>query len=286
VEQPVVVKSRMADERPDGSVRDTSMEALRPGNELGYRNLDAEKKTPAEEPKPEVANTPQAAPETPQVPPEPPKMYAGKFKSVDELEKSYEEAQKAISRMGQENADFKRQQVAQAAVPPKPVEKTPQQIQTEQQEAQALINEFVANPKAMLDKHYQQATQQTQVALAAQQTAYQWKQNNPDIAEHEFYVTAEAYRLSQTDPELAANPAALINKATDNFRAIAGKIRAEGAKEALTQETRVIPLASTPAPPATTEQPAKAPLTFDDSFEAWMKMAKEAERKTHRGLRR
>lgn len=289
VQQPVVTKTRMADERPDGSVRDTSTEALRPGNDLDYRNLDepAPKETPPPDP-PKEAAAPAPAPETkPAPPPEPPKMYAGKFKTTEDLERGYEEAQKLISKLGQQKAEFERQAVTQAATPPKPVEQTPEQIASKQARAQQILNEFVADPEAYMGKYYQEATQRTQVALSAQQVAHEWRSQNPDLVDHEFYVSAEAYRLTQSDPELAKDPAALINKATDNFRAIAGKIRSEGAKEALTQETRVIPLASnSPAPPSSTEQPGKAPLTFDDAFDAHMKMMKQQEQRSHRGLRR
>src|SRR5882757_3016102 len=82
VTQPVVTKSRMKDEHPDGSVRDTSTEALRPGNDLGFRNLDDEKLVkPKEEEKPPIEAA--APPKVEEAPPEP-KVYAGKFKSPED----------------------------------------------------------------------------------------------------------------------------------------------------------------------------------------------------------
>jgi hypothetical protein len=283
VEQPVVVKSRMADETPDGRIRDTSTEALRQGNELGYRNLDADPKTPAEEPKPEVGNTPQAAPEAP---PAPPRVYAGKFKSIEELERGYEESQKAMHKAFEEKANIERQHVAQAAAPPKPVEKTQEQVVSEQQRAQQRLNEFVSDPDKFVGDIYQKANQQTMIALKAQEMHQKWAKDNPDLVAGEIYVAADAWRLAQSDPNLANDPQGLYDKSTANFRDFLGKIRMDAQKEALTQETRVIPLASTPPTPTATEQPATRALSSDDAFDAHMKMLKAAERRSKTGLRR
>src|SRR5258707_10851437 len=68
VVQPVTTKARMADETPDGQVRDTSTEALRPGNDLNFRNISDEEikkpETPAEASKEATPATPvkEAAP--------------------------------------------------------------------------------------------------------------------------------------------------------------------------------------------------------------------------------
>lgn len=288
VVQPVVIKNRMADERPDGSVRDTSGEALRPGNELGFRNLDEDPKppaqpTPAEEPKPETSATPAPAPEAPKVE----RVYAGKFKSIEELEKGYEESQKAMTKAFQDKANLERQQVAKAAEPPPP----PPQLTPEQQAAKAakaneILNKFVSDPEGFVSEKIQENQRITEVALKTQQFVHDWRTANPDLVEHEFYVTAEYARLMQSDPELAKDPQRMIEAATANFRQLTGKLRNEGAREALTQETRVIPLVGSTAPPTATEQPSEAPLTWDDAFSQHLKMLKGAEQRSHRGLRR
>lgn len=278
VTQPVTTKARMADEKPDGTVRDTSTEAMRPGNDLGFRNLDQEPKeeSPKEEsPKPAEIKPPEIVPE---------KVYAGKFKSPEELEKGYLEAQKAMHKAMEEKAALEREKLATPQ--PAPPVKTPQQIAAEEAEKNKILNEFVTDPNKFLEERDRRNTQQTQVALAAQQVRTDWMKNNPDLAEHEFYVASEALRLTQNDPELAKDPARLIETATANFRQVTGKLRTEGAKEALTQETRTIPLLSNTAPTAATEQPAKAPLTSDDAFQLHLKMLKEQEQRSHRGLRR
>lgn len=284
--EPVIHKERkMMDQNPDGSIRDTSTEALRKGNDLGFRNISDEEhvKPPAEPtPPPEAAKPPEPA--APPPTPEPPKLYAGKFKSAEELEKGYEEAQKLITKQGQEKAELERQRLA--APPPPPAPKTPEQIAAEQAQANKVLNDFVADPEGYLNKRDQKVQQTTLVALKAQSVAEQWRKDNPDLAQHEIRVAFEATLLAQSDPELAANHEALLQKATDNFRQFTGKLRTEGAKEALTQETRTIPLLSGTSPTPATEHPAKAPLTPEAAYDTHMRFLKEQEKKSHRGLRR
>jgi hypothetical protein len=288
VTEPVVTKRRMADEAPDGSIRDTSAEAIsQPGKDLGFRNLTDESEN-APKPKPTEAAPPTETPAPPveakPAEPAPPKVYAGKFKTAEELEKSYQELQREFTRKSQENAELAKRAEAK---PPVEVPKTPAQIAAEEARKNEILSKFVADPEAYLSERDQVASQRTQIALAVQHSTNEWRKNNPDLAEHEYFVAAEATRLMNTDPELAKNPAELLNKATDNFRQITGKLRNEGAKEALTQETRVIPLLNNAAPSAPSEQPSsKAPLTSDDAYALHMRMLKEQEQKSHRGLRR
>ena len=287
----VVVKSRMADETSDGKMRDTSMEAVtQPGRDLGFRNLDDESAKP---PGPAPAPTPEKPAETPAKPPEVPpaeeKVYAGVFKSPEELkkgyealEKAYEEKHKAFTQLSQQKAALEKQPA------PAPAPKTPEQIALEETEKNKFLTEFVADPKGVITKFQQEAAQQTQIALTVQQIRNEWAKNNADIAPYEAHVAVEMHSLAQSDPELAKDPVALINKATDKFREWTGKIRTAGAKEALTTETRVIPLLSNTAPAAATEQPSngKAPLNSDDAFNLHIRMLKEQEQRSHRGLRR
>lgn len=291
VSEPVVTKRRMADEAPDGRIRDTSAEAIsQPGKDLGFRNLTDETEN-APKPKPEEIAPPVEKKEdkpaeaiVPKTEQPTEKVYAGKFKSAEELEKAYQEAQRLITKQGQEAAELRKQAETK---PPVEVPKTPAQIAADEARKNDILSKFVADPEAYLSERDQAASQRTQIALAVQHSTNEWRKNNPDLAEHEYFVAAEATRLMNTDPELAKNPAELLNKATDNFRQITGKLRNEGAKEALTQETRVIPLLNNAAPSAPSEQPSnKAPLTSDDAYALHMRMLKEQEQKSHRGLRR
>ncbi len=280
----------MADESADGKIRDTSMEAVtQPGRDLGFRNLDDEQ-TPTQPPAPTEEKAPEKPPEPPPVPPKEPaaaqeKVYAGKFKTTEELEKGYQELESRNTKAMQEAAALRKQNEAK---PPVEVPKTPAQIASEEADKNKFLADFVADPKAIITKFQQEAVQQTQIALTTQQIRNEWAKSNPDLVEHESRVAFEMALIAQSDSELAKDPAALLNKATDNFRQFTGKIRTEGAKEALTQETRVIPLVTNTAPSAGTEQPSngKAPLTSDDAYALHMKMLKEQEQRSHRGLRR
>lgn len=286
--QPVTIKSRMADETPDGKVRDTSMEAVTDsGRDLGFRNITDESEN-APKPKPEEAK-PADVPKTEQpkveAQPVPEKLYAEKYKTPEELERAYEEAQKLIARQGQELGTARKQLQEK----PPEVAKSPAQIAAEEAEKTQYLQKFVNDPIGELEKIKQQAVQQTQVALTTQQIRNDWARNNPDLVEHESRIAFEMALLAQSDPEIGRNPAALMQKATETFRQFTGKLRSEGAKEALTQETRVIPLLSNTASATSPENPSsngKAPLTSDEAYALHMKMLKEQEQKSHRGLRR
>src|SRR5258707_6573804 len=90
---PVTTKARMADETPDGKVRDTSTEALRPGNDLGFRNITDENENRPKPPETE-APPPEVPAKQPEASPVPEKLYADRFKTVEETEKGYLEARK------------------------------------------------------------------------------------------------------------------------------------------------------------------------------------------------
>lgn len=293
--EPVVVTQRkMADQGPDGRTRDTSTEALRPGNDLGFREFDPDPKEqtdvsqdrPAVEAKEGPGDT---APAAESHNPEPPKLYAGKYKSIEELEKGYEEAQSAMTKAQQKAAELERNAVQKAAEPAKPVEKTPAQAAAEEKARQDFLNRFVENPEGVVNDYVAKAQQTTAAALAAQQMMHNWKQNNPDLAEHEVRVAFEMAQLMQSDPELAKDSQALLDKATANFRQFTGKLRTEGAKEALTTETKVIRLSESTAPEGSTRETSSAgkgsPMSRDESFDLSMKFLKDQERRSHRGLR-
>src|SRR5882762_120174 len=107
VTQPAVTKSRMADETPDGKVRDTSTEALRPGNDLGFRNITDENENRPKAPETETP-PPEVPAKQPEPPPAPEKVYAERFKSVEELEKGYLESKKEMQKALAERDDLKR----------------------------------------------------------------------------------------------------------------------------------------------------------------------------------
>ena len=293
VEQPVAVhERRMADQDAAGNVRDTSMDAItKPGHDLNFRNVDDEalvaKQTPPTPDKPSAdAKPPEPPKETPPVaaPPPEPKLFAGKFKTVEDMEAAYKEVESAKSRAFQEKAALERQIQANAAAPPPAPPKSPELLAAERAENDRIINNLVADPKAFVQR---EIIDKVTIALTAQQRTEQWRRDNPDLAKDEIRVAFEATLLAQSDPELARNPEALLAKATEQYRSMVGRIRTEGAREALTMETRVIPLVTNTAPaPAPEQPPQKAPLTSDEAFDNHIRMLKAEEQRSHRGLRR
>lgn len=298
VTEPVVTKSRMADQTPDGRIRDTSTEAMLPKNDLGFRNLDDESMAkPAPEPTPAAEA---AAPVEATPPPAPPvaapeKVYAGKFKTPEDLEKSYQELERKLTQTSQEKAELSRRQ--SEAPPPPAAPKTPAQVAADEARKTEFLSKFVEDPEGVITDFQQKAVQQTQLALAAQQATHNWREANPDLVQAveingirfsgEDVVAILAGKMAQMDPQVAADPQNLLTKATDTVRQFLGTIRTDAKKEALTQETRVIPLLSNTAQPTAPEQPSsKAPLTSDDAYTMHLRMLKEQEQKSRRGLRR
>lgn len=196
----------------------------------------------------------------------PEKLFAGKFKTVEEMETAYAEAQRGFHTKSQELADIKKQ-----ATPP-PAQKTAEQIA---QEKADLLNKIIENPEAVV----QEIQTRTQSAIEAQRKAdaasAKWTEDNKDIAPYSDFVGLEMQRLMTSNPDLASDPTALLTQATINFRAMHGTIRESGKREALQVQTSVTPLAGskiqTPPP---TEQPVKAPKTTEQVNAEHMDMLK------------
>lgn len=275
---PVVViakQRKMMDQNSDGSIRDTSSEALNGKNDLQFRGVDAEPKEAAPPPAQEPATPPPAPPVS-----EPPKLYAGKYKTPEDMEKGYQEAQSALTKANQKAAELERKATVQAAIPPQP------QPTAEEQKNQ-LLKRLVEDPQGVLSEIAKREIQTTAVAVAANQATMEWKAANKDIADLEPYFMVDVQRMLGETPDLALNPQALLSEATTRFRAAIGKLRTDAAREALTTETRVVPLLQDAgAPPEATEHPPqKAPLSNDEAYESHMRFLKVQERRTHRGLR-
>lgn len=197
----------------------------------------------------------------------PEKLFAGKFKTVEEMETAYAEAQRGFHTKSQELADIKKQ-----ATPP-PAQKTPEQIA---QEKADLLNKIIENPEAVTQEIQQRVTANIDAQRKADIAQAEWKTANADIAPYEKFVGYEMQSLMAANPELASDPTALLTQATLNFRAsVFGTIREAGKREALQVQTSVTPLAGskiqTPPP---TEQPVKAPKTTEQVNAEHMDMLK------------
>lgn len=210
----------------------------------------------------------------------PEKLFAGKFKTVEEMETAYAEAQRGFHTKSQELADFKKS----APVTPPPAQKTPEQIA---QEKADLLNKIIENPEAVTQEIQQRVTANIDAQRKADIAQAEWKTANADIAPYEKFVGYEMQSLMAANPELASDPTALLTQATLNFRAsVFGTIREAGKREALQVQTSVTPLAGsriqTPPP---TEQPSKAPKTTEQANAEHMDMLKANAARVRRPVR-
>jgi hypothetical protein len=268
--------------------RDVLGDALRSADQAidGYTGkpcepVDVSAPADAPVPTPEVVVPPVAevaAPVlvTPPAEPVPEKLYAGKFKTVEEMEAAYKASEKMAHTKAQEAAAAK--QAAEAG-------KTPEQIAKDEADRKAaLINEFLEDPEKVISKVQSQAEAKLQEIAAVNATVENWKKANPDIAQYEFFVGAEMQRLILSNPELISDKAALLTQATTNFRQAYGAIREEGKKEALAVQSSVTPLGSSKvqvAPP--TEQPAKGSMTQEAALDSHMQFLRDQAARVRRG---
>lgn len=206
----------------------------------------------------------------------PEKLFAGKFKTVEDMEAAYKESESAFHKKSQELADSKK-------APVTPATKTPEQLA---EDKAALLNRIVEDPDSVVNE----IANRTQAAIDARQRAdtaeQEWIKTNPDIAPYKDFVGLEMTRLMNANPELASDPAALLTQATTNFRIVHGKIRESGKLESLQVSQSVTPLAAsriqTPPP---TEQPTKAPVTQEDAVKQHMDMLKANAARVRRPVR-
>lgn len=198
------------------------------------------------------------------------KLFAGKFKTTEDLEKAYKDIEAGFTKKAQEAATARkaleeRERIAPATA--KPAEET---------EAQRLarINEMLTDPDAYFTKQARLANDaiETERNLRRQSETLMdtWRDANKDmtgtleIGEEkiplEQFVGAEMARITATDPDM--DPMAALNRATTNIRAAVGILIDRGRKEALSVQSSVTQTApakiNTPPP---TEQPPQAPKT-------------------------
>lgn len=203
-------------------------------------------------------------------PPAEAKLYAGKFKTTEDLEKAYKDIEAGFTKKAQEAATARKALEERERIAPvtaKPAEET---------EAQRLarINEMLTDPDAYFAKQARLANDaiETERNLRRQSETLMdtWRDTNKDmtglleIGEEkiplEQFVGAEMARITATDPDM--DPMAALNRATTNIRAAVGILIDRGRKEALSVQSSVTQTApakiNTPPP---TEQPPQAPKT-------------------------
>jgi hypothetical protein len=220
---------------------------------------------PPETPAPAVATS--TAPPATQTfststaPPAEAPLYAGKFKTPEDLAKGYEELQKSFTTKAQEAATARKALEERERAAPK----TPEETESERL---TRINEMLADPEGYFHKQAQKASdiaiQEAKTAREVSAHVEAWRTTNKDVVPYEDYIGVVMQRLTAADPSL--DPMAALDQATTAVRGEVGKIREAGRLEALAIQGSVTQTSAakvnTPPP---TEQPSSAPLSDEQA---------------------
>lgn len=249
-------------------LKDPNKQAL--SGETGtYFEPAAEEPLPQEKPVVTTDTTPPPPPptlSTSTAPPPTEKLYAGKFKTPEDLEKSYIEIEKTFTTKAQEAAQAKKAlEAAEAAR-----RASPESIAATDEEARLkLINDFLTNPTGVIKDIESRVTESTrnQQETAAKVSA--WRELNKDVVPYEDYIGVVTARLAAQDPNI--DPWAAFDQATTLVRAEVGKIYERGKLEALSIQGSVTQTSAAKVNvPPPTEQPSKAPMSEQDAHQAHM----------------
>lgn len=262
------------------TLRDPTKQALSGDTGTFFEPLKEEApipETPAPETPAAPVSTETAAPaptiSTSTAPPQE-KLYAGKFKTAEDLEKAYRDVEAGFTKKSQEAATARkaleeRERIAPST--PKPAEET-------EAERLARINEMLTDPDAYFTKQAKRANDAIEAERTHRRQAEtlmdNWRETNKDmtgileIGEEkiplEQFVGAEMARITVSDPDI--DPVAALTRATTNIRAAVGILIDRGRKEALSVQSSVTQTApakiNTPPP---TEQPSPAPKSDEQT---------------------
>lgn len=160
------------------------------------------------------------------------KLLAGKYKSPEELEKAYLEAQKKITEDGER---LKRaEELLTAYVGTNPPTANKPDSPPAPAGAVSDYSKILENPEGVLKKVKEDATsealvmfnKQQQVADARREIQSVFYKQNPDLAEHQGIVTVFADEVAKTSPNLPLNQA--MEQVAEKTRAYIAKIRGSG----------------------------------------------------------
>jgi hypothetical protein len=258
---PVISKVSFKDEGRDvlaDVLKDPGKQALS-GDTGTYFQPVAE--TPAEAPPPPVLTTETAPPPPPTLststaPPVPEKLFAGKFKTVEDMEKSYVEIEKAHTTKAQEAAAAKKALEAAEAVRLA----APENVAAQNEEQRLkLINDFLTDPtKTVTEIESRVKQSMAQTAEVSEKMNAHWEANK-DMAPYKKYIGVDYAELVQANPDV--DPWAALQEATTRMRAYYGAILDQGRKEALSNVGAATQLSAKVNTPPPTEQPPQAPKT-------------------------
>jgi hypothetical protein len=260
-EPPLVTKPEAA---PNQANRD------RVYQELGGQPIQAAPEAPLPADTPRPSETPAQTPEQPQADPN---LIFGKYKTMEEAEKGYKEAQQAFHAKAQALAqtsqerdylkqfvDVSKLQQGQANVDPS------QQPQPQGQQAIDWLDLMVNTPDKFPETAANQILPIVTSAMQTQQLLNNWEKQNPDLTNHKHFVNAEVQRLAQEQPDLIQDGARLLTSATENIRNTFNMVRAEGKTETLQMqnETHGTSISTVPQSAGGPEQPApQTPVPAD-----------------------
>src|SRR6266850_1704297 len=212
-------------------------------------------------------------------PPVEEKLYAGKFKTPEDMEKAYKEIEAGFTKKATEAATARKALEERERIAPS-VAKSAEETEAERL---ARINEMLTDPDAYCSKQAKRANDAIEAERGHRRQAEtlmdNWRETNKDmtgileIGEEkiplEQFVGAEMARITVSDPDI--DPVAALTRATTNIRAAVGILIDRGRKEALSVSQSVTQTGAakinTPPP---TEQPSKAPMSDKDAFQAHM----------------
>lgn len=213
-------------------------------------------------------------------PPADPVLYAGKFKTPEELAKGYEELQKSFTTKAQEAATARKALEERERAAPKSPEET---------EAERLtrVNEMLADPDGYFRKQAQKANdiaiQEAKNAREVAANVEAWRTTNKDVSPYEDYIGVVMQRLTAADPSL--DPMAALDQATTAVRDEVGKIREAGRLEALAIQGSATQTPGKVNVPPPTEQPSPAPVTDEQARNSHLDFLKSQAASVRRQVR-
>lgn len=204
--------------------------------------------------------------------PEPQPLIFNKYKSLDEAEKAYKEAERKMHLEAQQRAELQKQ--LEAIKPYVDVNRlTEAQAKTAVETAVQqpdLLELLASNPAKFMQEVTQQVSGAVNVINRVQQVESEWRKANPDLLQDEHLVEAEVRRIAKESPELVGDVGQLLQKATESYRARLQRAFVSGKTETQQMQTEAKGLQLSQVPQSnergTPSQPPVQPTgeTFED----------------------
>jgi len=231
-------------------------------------------------PQPELTTPP---PEAQPQSAEPEKLFAGKYKSVEELEKGYQEVQRAFHEKAQKASELEKKfgsiginlnQLSQEQVAQKTAEAVAQDPD--------LLDLMVNDPKQFEATLVQRVGNQLHAVQQVQTTISTWESKNPDLVNYKHWVDAEVRRLVTEDPDSLGDINALLEKATNNIRSFGQQSFAAGKQETVQMQGEANKFALAPGQ-GQEHQPQPVPAPAGDPLDEYISARKKEYQRVSQG---